>query len=313
MDTALIKKTYKGWFKSHRNIAEWEHYKEGNTFRVFFHCLVSASYLPFEFHGKTFPAGTVNKTLKQFSEELDLPIQVIRTALGKLQKTGELTQLKCGKSALYKVNNWEFYQDSTQFEKNNTIFNTIFNTNKEAKRALNKADLDNYPENSTQFLTQFSTLLKEDNKEINNNSSFSNENNAPSKKKKSNQNDSKEREIIDYFNEATGKRNGYTDSKTKAIRAILKMGYSFDDCKKVIDVKAKEWPKGKTWNDGTEPYKQYLNIETLFRKSKFEKYHEQALENETTSQPQQMNQRFNSTEEYENYLNDLSDLDGLGF
>jgi uncharacterized phage protein (TIGR02220 family) len=315
MDTALIEKKANGFIKLSRNIKDWEHYKDSITKDVFIHILLSAGYTSFEFNGQTYPAGTTTITERRIAEDLGISRAKVRTALKKLQKSGELAQLKSGKYALYKVNNWDKFQKNAQNEKNhpkNSPKNSPIN---EAENTLNKGNLSENENNLAQEIAQEIALLKEDNKEINNNMSFSNENNAPSKneKPKPKQDDSKEREIIDYFNEATGKRGKLTTQKTKAIRAILKMGYNVDDCKKVIDVKAKEWAKGKTWNDGTEPYKQYLNIETLFRKSKFEKYHEQALENETTSQPQQMNQRFNSNEEYEKYLNDFSDLEGLGF
>ena len=33
-----------GWVKIHRQITEWEWYRDANTFRVFMHLLLSANY-----------------------------------------------------------------------------------------------------------------------------------------------------------------------------------------------------------------------------------------------------------------------------
>jgi len=71
-------------------------------------------------------------------------------------------------------------------------------------------------------------------------------------------------EVIDYLNSKIGSKYRHTESNRKGIGARLKDGFSVDDCKTVIDKKTAEWM-------GTDMEK-YLNPETLFRPSKFEKY-----------------------------------------
>lgn len=71
--------------------------------------------------------------------------------------------------------------------------------------------------------------------------------------------------VIDYLNERTGKRyRSKTESTRKMIRARFADGYTLDDFKHVIDVKASQWL-------GTEQ-ERYLRPETLFRPGKFESY-----------------------------------------
>ena len=71
-------------------------------------------------------------------------------------------------------------------------------------------------------------------------------------------------EVIDYLNMRTGSKYRHSESSRKNIRARLNDGFTVQECKDVIDKKCVEWV-------GTE-YEKYLNTETLFRPSHFEKY-----------------------------------------
>lgn len=71
-------------------------------------------------------------------------------------------------------------------------------------------------------------------------------------------------EVIDHLNMRTGSKYRHSESSRKNIRARLNDGFTVQDCKDVIDKKCVEWV-------GTE-YEKYLNTETLFRPSHFEKY-----------------------------------------
>lgn len=71
-------------------------------------------------------------------------------------------------------------------------------------------------------------------------------------------------EIIDYLNTQTGKRYRAESAQSKHIRARLSEGYTVEDCKRVIDIKVKEW----LGND----MEKYLRPETLFNATKFENY-----------------------------------------
>jgi uncharacterized phage protein (TIGR02220 family) len=75
-------------------------------------------------------------------------------------------------------------------------------------------------------------------------------------------------EILSYLNLKSGSNYRLIDSNLKLIDAILKKGYSKDDCMTVIDKKVQEW-------SGTD-MQQYLRPLTLFS-SKFDAYLNQPM------------------------------------
>lgn len=70
-------------------------------------------------------------------------------------------------------------------------------------------------------------------------------------------------EVLDYLNQKAGTHYRQVESNYKHIKARLQ-DFSVNDLKMVIDKKCNEWL-------GTE-FEKYLNTETLFRPSNFEKY-----------------------------------------
>ena len=76
--------------------------------------------------------------------------------------------------------------------------------------------------------------------------------------------------VIDYLNETAGRRFKHGNTSSRCILARIKEGYTVDDCKNVIDRKCKEWLHDDYWS-------RFLNPQTLFRASKFEKYHNAAI------------------------------------
>lgn len=77
--------------------------------------------------------------------------------------------------------------------------------------------------------------------------------------------------IIDYLNKKANKRFTYRNNVyNRCITGRLNDGYKLEDFEYVIDLKCAEW-KGKKSKEGV-PMENYLNPETLFRPSNFEKY-----------------------------------------
>lgn len=80
-------------------------------------------------------------------------------------------------------------------------------------------------------------------------------------------------DVINYLNEKTGKTFKHSTAKTKdVIKARMNEGFTFDDFKKVIDIKVSEWSN----NDMAK----YLRPETLFS-NKFEGYLNQEIKTKT--------------------------------
>lgn len=87
-------------------------------------------------------------------------------------------------------------------------------------------------------------------------------------------------EIIDYLNEKTGSHFKPTSKSTqRLINGRLSENYSIDDFKHVIDVKTLEWKNDSKMS-------KYLTPDTLFNSSKFEKYVNQKIP-QNSSNPKQ--------------------------
>lgn len=77
---------------------------------------------------------------------------------------------------------------------------------------------------------------------------------------------------INYLNSLTGSKFKPSGTSIDLIKARLNEGYTFDDIKRVIDLKVKEWL-------GT-PMDQYLRPSTLFNRTKFQNYAGQKIKKE---------------------------------
>jgi len=90
--------------------------------------------------------------------------------------------------------------------------------------------------------------------------------------------------IIAYLNEKAGKAfKPDSELSVTIIRARLEDGWTPEDLKKVIDIKAAKW-KGRTTTDKdtgqVTVWDDFLRPSTLFRKSKFEGYRNEAMTGE---------------------------------
>lgn len=80
-----------GYIKLHRKMLEWEWYTDQNTFCVFLHCLFKANWKAGRFRGIEVPRGSFITSLQSLSDELNMSVRSVRTALDHLKSTGELT------------------------------------------------------------------------------------------------------------------------------------------------------------------------------------------------------------------------------
>lgn len=98
------------WIKLHTDMFEWEWYEDINVFRVFTHLLLKASYKNNRWMGIERKKGQLITGTHKLSSELGLGRQAIRTALEKLEKTGEITRKATNKYSLITIVNWAKYQ-----------------------------------------------------------------------------------------------------------------------------------------------------------------------------------------------------------
>jgi len=100
-----------GFIKIDRKILEWEWYKKSNTKDLFLHMLWKANWKDGKFQGIDIPRGSFVSSYPKLSDELGLTVNKIRTAIGHLQSTGEITVKAYTKFSVFTVNNYCSYQD----------------------------------------------------------------------------------------------------------------------------------------------------------------------------------------------------------
>ncbi len=131
-----------GWLKLHRSLLEWEWYKDHNTRCVFIHCLLRANFEDCKWQGIVIPCGSFVTSIGNMAKEVGISPQNVRTSLGKLKSTSNLTIKTTNKYTVISVNNWDSYQDTNkQTNKQSTNNQQTTNNsirNKERKEIKNK-------------------------------------------------------------------------------------------------------------------------------------------------------------------------------
>jgi len=111
----------KGFIKLHRQIMEWEWYQDANTKSVFIHLLLNACYDECRFMGQSVERGQYMTSLSRLARDLNLSVRQVRTALSRLEKTGEIDTQATNKSTLVTICNYGSYQiDEKKVKKKST-------------------------------------------------------------------------------------------------------------------------------------------------------------------------------------------------
>jgi hypothetical protein len=80
-----------GFIKVHRQFTKWEWYDDVNTFRVFFHLLLTVNYEDIKWHGEVIKRGQRVVSYEKLAKELRISVRSVRTSLNHLKSTGEVT------------------------------------------------------------------------------------------------------------------------------------------------------------------------------------------------------------------------------
>ena len=99
-----------GFVKLHRKMIEWGWYSDSVVKDVFLHILIVATFKPTQYRGYDLVPGQAIIGLSKLSKELGFSIQQVRTALKKLESTGEISLFPTNKFTIATVENWTFYQ-----------------------------------------------------------------------------------------------------------------------------------------------------------------------------------------------------------
>ena len=128
-----------GWIKLHRSLLDWEWYDDVNVMRVFLHCVLKANHEPKKWRGVTIERGQFYTSLDALSKELSLSVQKIRTAISKLESTGEITSKQHARARMVTVINYDQHQaDNKEITRNQQGSNKEVTTTKKNKNNKNE-------------------------------------------------------------------------------------------------------------------------------------------------------------------------------
>ncbi len=135
-----------GFIKLHRKMTKWGWYHDANTFRLFVHLLLTANYEPRPFEGRTIERGQRAASIAGLSNETDISVQSIRTAMNHLKSTGEITTEPMPKYTIITIKNYDSYQrvtsdqtnDQQTTDKRSTNDQQQWKKDKESKRKIKK-------------------------------------------------------------------------------------------------------------------------------------------------------------------------------
>ena len=99
-----------GFITLHRQILDWEWYKNTNTKVLFLHLLLKANYKDLQFEGKTILRSQLVTSLPSLSSELGLSVRQIRVSLDHLIATGEVTSKSYPKYRVITIVKYDQYQ-----------------------------------------------------------------------------------------------------------------------------------------------------------------------------------------------------------
>lgn len=99
-----------GYVKISRSIMEWRWYKDANTFRLFFHLIAKANYAEKPWNDIVIHRGEFVTSYAALSADLGLTVKEVRSALGKLKRTGEVASTSTSKYTVISIKNYDLYQ-----------------------------------------------------------------------------------------------------------------------------------------------------------------------------------------------------------
>lgn len=99
------------FIKLDRNIIHWGWYKDGNTFRVFVHLLLTANIKPGKFMKDAIPRGSLATSIGHIAKSVGITYSQARTALAHLKDTNEIAITKRPKYLVISITNYNKYQD----------------------------------------------------------------------------------------------------------------------------------------------------------------------------------------------------------
>lgn len=105
-----------GWIKLHRSLLNWEWFSDHKTLSVFIYLLLSARHNEGSWRGINLKVGELVTSRDSISNATGLSVQEVRTAMGKLVSTGEITTAPTNTHTIVTICNYASYQSSESDE-----------------------------------------------------------------------------------------------------------------------------------------------------------------------------------------------------
>lgn len=130
-----------GWIKLHRQLLNWEWYKDVNVKTVFIHLLLIANHEEKRWQGHVIKRGEVITSYGHIGEDIGLTARQVRTAISKLKMTGEVSTKKSNRFLLVSIANYDLYQMREEKMSDNKSDNESHRSHTEVtQKSTNKND-----------------------------------------------------------------------------------------------------------------------------------------------------------------------------
>lgn len=100
------------YIKLYRKVVDWEHYKDGNTMRLFLHLLLNAVHDRQTAYDVPLRRGQYFTSYRQLQEDLDINVRFITESIRKLKESGEIETERCRWGTIFTITNYDDYQSS---------------------------------------------------------------------------------------------------------------------------------------------------------------------------------------------------------
>ena len=94
----------------YRKFTEWEWYSDISTSRLFLHLILTVNWTDKKWQGICIERGSRVASYQVLSTETGLSVKQVRTAIKKLQSTGEVAIKSTNKYSVFTVKNYDLYQ-----------------------------------------------------------------------------------------------------------------------------------------------------------------------------------------------------------
>jgi len=159
-----------GWIKLHRKFIKWGWYQKSEMVHLFLHFLLLANHEENEWQGNKIKKGQFITGLDKLKQDTGISAQTLRTCIGRLKSTGEITNKSTNRFRLITIVNWVDYQDKDKLltskstgklTNNQHTTNKQLTANKKLKNDKNDKEVEEKTPTKKPVKKDFIELLEE--------------------------------------------------------------------------------------------------------------------------------------------------------